>query len=584
MSDDKKQGGFRSAIQRLEEAHQSVLSESILFPRSILNSSKTKLVNTLISLLSQLIDYRAGCVWIVDERSLFDPQIFGDADRYRPEFERHYKDGLAGWVNESRKLQVVPAPQGCFILIPVVSKSGNYALVDLALDINVDQITPSTIELIETLSSYTSLALEQQNLEEWQKRAKRFLELLPERSTITDPATLLETVIGDIRSLLEVDSCSVMLVDHRTQSLKVAAASGLPDEFRHTNVKLGTRISGKVAQTGRVLFIEDSRQESGLDFPWRDSYEGRSIISIPLHYHGQVLGVLNATNRHSNRRLFRSDAALLELFAAHVAVAWQSAVLIGQLKLESTEWSALFDVIGEPVVVLSTQERLVKANKRAMSLFTRHADSAVGKRLSELLPEFADDLRRIFGGFAPAPNRKHELYATVDNQPMRLILAPVVNDSGAITGYIGHFATRKSENGTHSGLKSGNKTEALLKSILQTIDQARIAPATALSSELDKLANLAQSGLDQFKQADSPPVHRTFQQATLKTPTTAKKSILVVDDEIEMRELLKDILDMAGYDVTAVGSGPEAIAQLDRKQFNLVITDLGMPILNGWEV
>jgi|GEM_PF-1600717 len=594
MDEQDNRSGFKTAIRRLSEAHEAALTESILFTRPILTASKSELVSTLISLLSQLIDYRAGCAWIVDGASLYDSISFGDTERHQSEFDRHFRDGLAGWVSESRRLHVVPAPQGCFVLIPVVSKTNNYALVDLALNLNVDQLTKPAIELMENLAGLTALALEQHHLADWQKSIRRFMELLPERSNITDPTRLLETVISDIRGLLGVDSCSVMLVDLKTQTLRVAAAAGLPDEFRSTRVPIGSGLSGRVAQSGRPLFIEDSRQDSRFDFDWRDSYEGRSIISLPLVHRGQILGVLNATNRHSSRRLYQSDAALLELFASHVALAWQQAVLIEHLKLESGEWSAMFDVIGEGVLVLNTQEQIVRASKKVHSLFPVAGTQIIGRRLSELIPSASDDLHRIFNTVATLPSTKHELNIIVDRQSLRLNLRSVINAAGIVTGYVGRFS------GVESALPLADRdlgqTADLFNAILKSVSKAKMAPASSLLSELEQIVRLAQTGLGGPRQLNlglrpAIPVESSTQTVT---PTVAESSraavpanrirILVVDDENEMRDLLKDILELAGYEIVAVGTGPDAIVMLDKMAFNLVITDLGMPLLNGWEV
>src|SRR5687767_40107 len=42
------------------------------------------------------------------------------------------------------------------------------------------------------------------------------------------------------------------------------------------------------------------------------------------------------------------------------------------------------------------------------------------------------------------------------------------------------------------------------------------------------------------------------------------KSVLVVDDEPQMRRMLAASLELAGYEVTAVGSGEDALAEIDR--------------------
>lgn len=61
-------------------------------------------------------------------------------------------------------------------------------------------------------------------------------------------------------------------------------------------------------------------------------------------------------------------------------------------------------------------------------------------------------------------------------------------------------------------------------------------------------------------------------------------TILLVDDEKEIRELLTEALQMRGYAVTSVGSGSEALCRLEKNPFDLVITDLGMEGASGMEV
>lgn len=60
--------------------------------------------------------------------------------------------------------------------------------------------------------------------------------------------------------------------------------------------------------------------------------------------------------------------------------------------------------------------------------------------------------------------------------------------------------------------------------------------------------------------------------------------ILVVDDEAGLREFMVDALELEGHDVSAARDGREAIARVDRESFDLVITDLKMPVVGGMEV
>ncbi len=61
-------------------------------------------------------------------------------------------------------------------------------------------------------------------------------------------------------------------------------------------------------------------------------------------------------------------------------------------------------------------------------------------------------------------------------------------------------------------------------------------------------------------------------------------AILVVDDEPEMLDILRQVLAAAGYRVVTAGNGREASAELAREKFDLVLTDLLMPERDGTEV
>jgi DNA-binding NtrC family response regulator len=60
--------------------------------------------------------------------------------------------------------------------------------------------------------------------------------------------------------------------------------------------------------------------------------------------------------------------------------------------------------------------------------------------------------------------------------------------------------------------------------------------------------------------------------------------ILVVDDDENIREIVKDILMISDHQVTLASNGEEALEVFDREEFDLVFTDLGMPGISGWEV
>jgi CheY-like chemotaxis protein len=62
------------------------------------------------------------------------------------------------------------------------------------------------------------------------------------------------------------------------------------------------------------------------------------------------------------------------------------------------------------------------------------------------------------------------------------------------------------------------------------------------------------------------------------------RSILVVEDEPEIRTSLKEALEWEGYDVVAAANGREALECLHGMERPcLILLDLMMPVMNGWE-
>lgn len=67
-------------------------------------------------------------------------------------------------------------------------------------------------------------------------------------------------------------------------------------------------------------------------------------------------------------------------------------------------------------------------------------------------------------------------------------------------------------------------------------------------------------------------------------PSRVTARVLVVDDELELLNVLEEALIAAGHVVTSASSGLEGIARFREGAFDVVLTDLGMADVSGWEV
>ena len=60
--------------------------------------------------------------------------------------------------------------------------------------------------------------------------------------------------------------------------------------------------------------------------------------------------------------------------------------------------------------------------------------------------------------------------------------------------------------------------------------------------------------------------------------------ILLAEDDTSMREYLQRALQRVGYDVDAVGCGTEAMPLLEKDRYDLLLTDIVMPEMDGIEL
>jgi len=66
--------------------------------------------------------------------------------------------------------------------------------------------------------------------------------------------------------------------------------------------------------------------------------------------------------------------------------------------------------------------------------------------------------------------------------------------------------------------------------------------------------------------------------------TRTRRSALVVDDVADVTEMLAVVLSHAGYNVVTAASAPAALNAARERQFDVIISDIGMPDMNGYQL
>jgi CheY-like chemotaxis protein len=79
------------------------------------------------------------------------------------------------------------------------------------------------------------------------------------------------------------------------------------------------------------------------------------------------------------------------------------------------------------------------------------------------------------------------------------------------------------------------------------------------------------------------PYHGASYKGDIPMNKTRQPTILVVEDDEYCRDLLEQILTMHGYTVKAAANGLEAWKLLQSMNPDLILLDMKMPVMNGWE-
>lgn len=74
------------------------------------------------------------------------------------------------------------------------------------------------------------------------------------------------------------------------------------------------------------------------------------------------------------------------------------------------------------------------------------------------------------------------------------------------------------------------------------------------------------------------------QLAAKSAEGTSSYRLLLVEDDPEILNILRDMLRLKGHRVVATSDGEKALEMIDTSDFDLVLTDLGMPVVSGWEI
>ncbi|OPY75918.1 MAG: Gliding motility regulatory protein [Syntrophorhabdus sp. PtaU1.Bin058] len=237
----------------------------------------------------------------------------------------------------------------------------------------------------------------------------------------------------------------------------------------------------------------------------------------------------------------------------------------GQIVLETHRHTGTSLSITLPLTLITFRGLLVNVAEREFIVPTINVEKAVRVSGDEIKTVENRDTLSLNGVTLPLSKLANILGLEEKNGNAATMTVLVLTSQGKRIGFVVNEVL--------------GEQEVLIKGLSQPLVRVRnIAGATILGSgKVAPVLNVSDLIKSATKHAASP----------LKTEIAhekEKKSILVVEDSITSRMLIKNILETFGYHVKTAVDGVDAVMQLKTEKFDLVVSDVDMPRMNGFDL
>ncbi|MBN2550487.1 MAG: GAF domain-containing protein [Anaerolineales bacterium] len=157
-----------------------------------------------------------------------------------------------------------------------------------------------------------------------------------EISAQQDLSKLLPAIVERAARLLGAPMGGLYLLQPDGQTLKLVVSYNLPKDYTGATLRLGEGLSGRVAQTGKALVIDNYQTWRGHAQVFADS-PFCCVLGVPLKIEERVIGVINVTDTKERKPYTLQEIQLINLLANQAAIAIRNAQLLEGSQVELTE-------------------------------------------------------------------------------------------------------------------------------------------------------------------------------------------------------------------------------------------------------
>ena len=213
-----------------------------------------------------------------------------------------------------------------------------------------------------------------------QTKDRRYLEVFFQVtkmiSMVHDHRQVMESIVRSLPELLEIDACTIRLLDHASGTFRLGAAAGLSAEYL-ARPDVDAKETMEMVSSGRPVAMVEVRQSPHQPFREAAVREGiRSVLTLPISFQDGVIGIMRLLTR--SRRLFTDEEISFSMALAEQAgIAISNGRMFTQLEHQVTflgEVQAISKLVGSTLdldIVLQTIVERLPSSLRAQGCTIR---------------------------------------------------------------------------------------------------------------------------------------------------------------------------------------------------------------------
>ena len=401
-------------------------------------------------------------------------------------------------------------------------------------------------------------------------------------------STLLEAFPKFVRDLSREQSKDIELVlsegeieiDRRIlEEMRVVFMHLLRNAIDHGIEKPEVRLRNKKSPRGKIKIMVTSMEGNKVDILFSD--DGNGMDMQALKDAAIKRGILSSedaaklTDQDIPAIVFQSGVSTSPIITdisgrglGLAIVREKIEKLGGQIVLETHRHTGTSFRMTLPLTLVTFRGLLVTVANRDFIIPTTNMEKVVRVKRDEIKTVENRDTLTLNGMTVPLLKLADILEFAGKNGDLPMMNVLVLESQGKQIGFVVNEVL--------------NEQEVLIKSLSQPLTRVRnIAGATILGSgKVVPVLNVP----DLMKSAAKAAVYGPKPDRSEAKGEVIRKCVLVVEDSITSRMLLKNILETSGYFVVTAVDGIDAMTQLKTEKFDIVISDVDMPRMNGFNL